>query len=268
VFKAGAVHIALDGPVETQMAAMLEPYTSGEWTGEPTIDPDDLNRMVRLLDARGWQVMIDASGDRAVRMALDAFEHAVRSNPVPERGRRHRVEHVDVVDPRDLPRFEHDGVIASVQPTAGSPSETHTASWTRSLGPERLPRAWAYRSLAGVRGRLAFGSDWPAESLDPMLELHTAVTRTTPDSLPEEGWYPAERLSVKRAINAATADAAWASFDEQRKGTIKAGMLADLVVLSTDLFTAPPSRLASAKVAVTIFDGKIVYTRDSKQYSH
>ncbi len=268
VFKAGAVHIALDAAVDTQEAAMLEPYASGEWTGEPLIAPDDLNRMVRLLDARGWQVMIDASGDRAVRMALDAFEHAVRSNPAPERGRRHRVEHAEVVDPADVARFEKSGVIASMQPAAGSPTETHTSVWTRNLGPERAPRAWAYKSLAGKRGHLAFGSDWPADPLDPMLELHTAVNRTTADGLPEDGWYPAERLTLKRAVNASTSDAAWASFDEQRKGTLTPGMLADLVVLSNDIFAGPPARLASTQVAVTIFDGKIVYTRESKQYSH
>ena len=268
VFKAGAVHIGLDGAIDVRTAAMLEPYASGEWTGEPLVAPDDLNRMVRLLDARGWQVMIDASGDRAVRMALDAIEHAVRSNPAPERGRRHRVEHVDVVDPADAMRFEKGGVIASVQPAAATPTEAHTTSWTWDLGPERAPYAWAYKTIAGRRGHLAFGSDWPADPLDPMLALHTAVNRTTPDGLPEDGWYPAERLALKRAINASTSEAAWASFDEQRKGTLAAGMLADLVVLSNDIFADPPARLASARVAVTIFDGKIVYARDSKQYSH
>jgi predicted amidohydrolase YtcJ len=268
VFKAGAVHIALDGGIESELAAMLEPYSSGEWTGEPLIAADDLNRIVRLLDARGWQVMIDASGDRAVRMALDALEHAVRSNPAPERGRRHRVEHIEAIDAADVPRFSAAGVVASMQPFAGSPTEAHTASWTHDLGPERASFGWAYRSIAGKRGHLAFGSDWPAAPLDPMLELHAAVNRTTPDGLPEDGWYPAERLPLKRAINASTSDAAWASFDEQRKGTLKAGMLADLVVLSNDIFTDPGARLASARVAVTIFDGKVVYTRDSKQYSH
>ena len=268
VFKAGAVHITLDGEAASQAAAMLEPYTSGEWTGEPLIAPDDLNRMVRLLDARGWQVMIEASGDRAVRMALDAFEHAARSNRAPERGRRHRVEHVDTIDPADIPRFASIGVVASMQPFLGDPSESHTESWARNLGPDRASHGWAYKSIAGKRGHLAFGTDWPAMPLNPMLELHAAVNRATPEGLPEGGWFPAERLPLKKAVNAATSDAAWASFDEQRKGTLTAGMLADLIVFSNDIFADPPAGLASASVSVTIFDGKIVYTRDARQFTH
>jgi predicted amidohydrolase YtcJ len=264
VFKAGAVQIALDGAVESRSAAMLEPYATGDEAPEPRIAPDDLNRMVRLLDARGWQVMIDAFGDRAVRMALDAFDHAVRSNPAPKRGRRHRVEHVEIVHPADVPRFARAGVIASMQPFDGSPSPAQTELWTRVVGPDRAARGWAYKSIAGRRGRLAFGSDWPAVPLTPMLGLHTAVNRTTVDGSPDDPWYPSERLPLARAINAFTSDAAWASFDEQRKGTLTAGMLADVVVLSGDIFETPASHLSSTAVAVTIFDGKVVYRRDDK----
>jgi predicted amidohydrolase YtcJ len=114
---------------------------------------------------------------------------------------------------------------------------------------------------------LTFGSDWPATPLNPMLGLHTAVTRTTPDSVLAEGadreeWYPSERMALKAAIDAYTSGAAWASFDEQRKGSLAPGMLADIVVLSENIFDAPPARLGSTRVAVTIFDGKIVYRRD------
>jgi predicted amidohydrolase YtcJ len=261
LFKTGAVSVVLDGTVDGQSAAMLEPYVDVDATGTPAIEPDDLNRMVRLLDADGWQVLTHATGDRAVNMALTAYEHAVRSNPPPSRGRRHRVEGVETIDAADIPRFGALGVVASMQPGVGSPVQARIDLWSRSIGPERSSRAWPYGSISATAGRLAFGSDWPAAALSPMFGLHTAVTRTTPDGLPERGWYPGEQVALKTAIDAYTYGGAWASFDEQRKGTLDAGMLADLVVLSEDIFEAPPSRLASTRVAVTIFDGRIVYRR-------
>ena len=218
LFKAGAIKIVLDGAIEAQTAAMLAPYTSGTASSAPAIDPDEFNRMVRLLDARGWQVLTHASGDRAVNMALTAYEHAVRSNPPPARGRRHRVEHVETVDPTDLPRFGALGVIASMQPYDGSPSRIDM--WLENVGPERASRGWPYGSIAAGAGRLAFGTDWPLAPLNPLLGLHTAVTRTTPDGLPEGGWYPGERLALEAAIDAYTSGAAWASFDERRKGQV------------------------------------------------
>jgi len=262
LFKAGAIKIVLDGVIEAHTAAMLAPYADDTATGTPTIDPDDFNRIVRLLDAGGWQVMTHAVGDRAVNMALTAYEHAVRSNPLPERGRRHRVEHVETVDAADIPRFGALGVVASMQPYVGAPSPSQIDVWFKNVGPERASRGWPYNSIAARAGRLAFGTDWPVVALNPLLGLHTAVTRTTPEDLPEGGWYPDERLPLKAAIDAYTSGAAWASFDEQRKGSLAAGMLADLVVLSEDIFEAPASRLASTRIAVTIFDGRIVYRRN------
>jgi predicted amidohydrolase YtcJ len=276
LFKAGAVKIMLDGAIDTHSAAMLEPYvntTAGARTDDsgnatedtPRIAADDLNRMVRLLDAHGWQVLTHAVGDRAVRMSLDAYEHAARSNPPPKRGRRHRVEHLELTDSGDLLRFGALGVIASMQPFQGSPSPGELDEWARNLGVERRGRAWGYGSIAHAGGHLAFGSDWPLASMNPLLGLHTAVNRTTPDGLPEGGWYPDERITLKQAIDAYTSGAAWASFDEQRKGSLAAGMLADLVVLSDDIFDAPTSRLATTRVMFTIFDGKVVYQRDGTQ---
>jgi len=264
VLKGGAVKLVLDGVIEAHTAALLEPYASDPSTGTPAIDADEFNRMVRLLDARGLQVLTHASGDRAVRMALNAYEHAVRSNPVPKRGRRHRVEHAELIDAADVPRFGALGVLASMQPFRGSPSPLQTDIWLRNIGVERASRGWPYASVSAKAGRLAFGSDWPGVPLDPMLVLHTAVTRTTPENLPEGGWYPDERLKLEAALEAYTSGAAWASFDEQRKGTLAKGMLADVVVLTEDIFSAPASRLASTRVAMTIFDGKIVYRRDNQ----
>ena len=264
-FKMGGARIALDGPVESLEAAMLQPYDARpEDDGPERVDPDALNRFVRLLDARGWQITAEGSGDRAVRMALDAFEHARRSNSEPERGRRHRIEGVALVEASDVPRFGRLGTIATIHPENVNPTAGRLEAWTRAVGEERASRAWPYGSIVSARGKLAFGSGWPAGPLNPIASIQTAITRTTIDGLPEGGWASAEKVTLKRAINAFTSVPAYASFDEQRKGSLTKGMLADLVVLSDDIFETPEPNLAHVTVAVTIFNGKIVYRRNAK----
>jgi hypothetical protein len=262
LFKAGAVKLTLDGVIEAHTAALLTPYANRATTaGDPQVSEEALQQTVSELDRRGWQVMIHAIGDRAVRMALDAFEVAARRNEKPERGRRHRIEHIETIDPADIPRFGRLGVIASMQPYHSIPDPAQLEVWTGNLGTERTERAWSYHSISKAGGRLAFGSDWPVMSIDPMLGLHAAVNRTTPDGQPTGGWIPGERLPLNRAIDAYTRDAAWASFDEHRKGSLERDMLADVVILTRDIFAMPAARLAEVDVAVTIFDGKVVYTR-------
>ena len=263
LFKFGGVHLSIDGPVEASRAALLLPYDNNPAdSGPTTVDADALNRFVRLLDARGWQVTIDAFGDKAVHMALDAFEHAARSNAKPARGRRHRIEGVELVDAADVPRFGRLGAIASLTPAV--PTAELIESWSRLAGPERASRAWPAGSLAGARARIALATGWPSAPLDPLAAIHAAVTRTTPDGLPEGGWSPAQRITIKRAVEAFTSVPAHASFDEQRKGSLTKGMLADIVVLTRDIFAASESELARTTVAVTIFDGKIVYRREAR----
>lgn len=262
LFKTGAISVTLDGPIDTGDAALLDPYAGrGDGRGEPRLTPAQLQRIVMSMDARGWQVMIDANGDRAVRMALDAFQAAVEANDRPARGRRHRIE-VELVDPQDVPRFDALGIIAAMQPYAATREMAPLGWWSRQLGADRAARGWAAATLASAGAKLAFGSGWPAGPIDPMLALHAAVTRTRPDGTPEGGWHPEERLTLEAAINAYTSAAAWASFDEHRKGMIKPGMLADIVVLDRNIFEEPPSALASTTVDFTIFDGKVVYRRD------
>lgn len=261
LLKTGAIAIEIDGGIGARTAALLEPYADRPASGEPRIDPDTLNRFVRLLDARGWQVIARASDDQAVRMALNAFLHATRSNPAPERGRRHRVERVESIDPLDIPRFSVLGVLASVQPSLEVPTAARIDEWTQALGPARAAHSWPLASLHAARTRLALGSGWPAAGLNPMLGIHTAVTRTTIAGEPGAGWIPAQRLPLAAAIDAYTSGSAHASYDEQRKGSLTAGMLADLVILSGDIFEIPAGRLAATTVEVTIFDGKVVYKR-------
>jgi predicted amidohydrolase YtcJ len=263
LLKTGAIKLIADGVIESHTAAMLEPYTNRPAIkGDARFTPEQLNKVVAMLDQRGWQVMTHAIGDAAVRMTLDAYQAAAQANRAPERGRRHRIEHIETIDPADIPRFGKLGVIAAMQPVHGTPSPTPGDVWSTNIGEERANRGWVWNSIAKAGGRLAFGSDWPVMSLDPLKGLHVAVARTTEDGLPKGGWVPAERLTLRRAIDAYTRDAAWASFDDQRKGMLAKDMLADIVVLTDDIFSGPASRLTTTEVAVTIADGKVVYRRD------
>ncbi len=252
LLKTGVSSIALDGSIESQTAAMLEAY-GARAPGEGTLamTPAQLSTLVASLDSRGWQIAVEASGDRAVRTALDALA-AVPKRAKDQKPARHRIEGLSVVDPEDVARFGTLGVVASMQPlhaTAGS-----LGLWSRNLGPDRTALGWPARSLSAAGAHLAFGSDWPRLPLDPLGSIRAAVTRLEP--------HASERLTLKSAINAWTSGAAWASFDEHRKGMLKADRLADLVVLSTDIF-ASRAKLEAAEVVMTIFDGKIVYRKPS-----
>lgn len=263
LLKTGAVKLVADGVIESHTAAMLEPYDNKPAiTGDPRFTAEQLNKTVAMLDREGWQIMTHAIGDAAVRMTLDAYEAAAKANPAPERGRRHRIEHIETVDPADIPRFGKLGVIASMEPVHATPSPTPGDVWSTNIGPERAAHGWLWASIAKAGGRIAFGSDWPVMTLDPLMGLHVAATRTTVEGLPDGGWLPAERLPLRQAIDAYTRNAAWASFDEQRKGVLERDMLADLVILSDDIFEGPPTRLTEAHVMVTIVDGKVVYRRE------
>jgi predicted amidohydrolase YtcJ len=261
LLKAGAVKLMADGVIETHTASMLEPYSNRPTKGMPNFTPEELNRIVALLDRRGWQVWIHAIGDGGVRMALDALEAAAKANPTPARGRRHRIEHIETIDPADVPRFGTLGVIASMQPFHANPDPGMGTVWTANIGDERASRAWLWNSISKAGGRLAFGSDWPVVTLDPRMGLQVGANRTSPTGEPEGGSIPGERLPLAAIIDAYSSGAAYASFDEQRKGTLAKGMLADIVIFSTDIFRAPPERVLDAVVDVTIFDGKVVYNR-------
>ncbi len=252
LLKTGLATIAFDGSVESQTAAMLAPYAEkGSTDGDLKMSAAELSRLVAMLDARGWQIAVDAAGDRAARLALDAFA-AVAKNAHVAKAPRHRIENVTAVDAEDMPRFGALGIIATMLPLHASGGGA--MNWARNIGPERAPLGWPARSLSAAGAHLAFGTDSPRLPLDPLAGLRAAVTRP--------GLQAPEQLALKSAINAWTSGAAWASFDEHRKGTIKADMLADIVILSTDIF-ASPAKLAAAEVVMTIFDGKIVYRRPS-----
>jgi predicted amidohydrolase YtcJ len=265
MFKTGAVKLMADGVIESHTAAMLAPYADQpNVRGELQFSEDRLNRLVGDLDRRGWQILIHAIGDRAIRAGLDAFEQAAAVNPEPSQGRRHRLEHIETIDPADIGRFGRLHVIASMQPYRGLPDPSLMGAWTGSIGEERASRGWPYGSIVKAGGTLAFGSDWPVASMDPLLGIHVAVNRATPGGIPPDGWLPTQKLTLLQAVDAYTRNAAWASFDEHRKGSLERDMLADLVILTKDIFALPPARLSEAEVAITVFDGRVVYQRSTE----
>jgi predicted amidohydrolase YtcJ len=255
----GIVKLNADGVIEARTAAMIAPYTGASSTGPSNYTPEQLDRVVAMFDRRGWQVHIHAIGDRAIRMSLDAIERAAAASPAPARGRRHRIEHVEAVSAEDIPRFAALGVVASFQPLHALLGDVNQARpsgpWPDNIGPERASRGWAWKTLQRAGARITFGSDWPVAHLAPGQGIWFATTRVHAEGADDQ------RLTIPEALAAYTRDAAYASFEEQRKGALAPGMLADLVVLTRDIVAAPPSARDDLAVAATIFDGRIVFQR-------
>ena len=192
-------------------------------------------------------------------MTLDAIERAQQLNPVPSTPRRHRLEHIESISTADIGRFGSLGVIASMQPYHANPNSNIFSVWAANLGSERASRAWVWKSIQDAGGTIAFGSDWPVVGLDPRLGMHIALTRQTLQGRPEEGFLSSQRLPLASVIDAYTRGSAFAENAEGQKGTLKAGLLADVVVWDRDLNSLPVDQVHSAKVTTTILDGQVVF---------
>jgi predicted amidohydrolase YtcJ len=257
LLRTGIAKGMLDGTVDAATAAMLEPYAIGEGRGLPRWTAADLNDAVARYDAAGIQVELHAIGDLAVRMALDAFAEAgVRNGP---RDRRHRVEHLEVPHPDDLPRFARLGVIASSQAIFATPDATTMQNYVPMLGPVREARAMPFKALEDAGAPQAFGSDYPVFPMDPLLGTWVAVTRQLPDGSPIGGWQPQHRIALTSALAHYTRGSAYAAFRERELGTLAPGMLADLVVLSEEIIGTDPRALLRAKPVLTIMGGRETY---------
>ncbi len=259
----GVVKLRLDGVIESHTAAMLEPYSD-----DPSVkgtlfwEPDNYKAAVAELDRRGFQLFTHAIGDYAVRTALDAYENAETRNC--KHDRRPRIEHIETVATSDIPRFGKLGVIASVQPLHSYPGSDTLGVWARNVGPDRASRAWAWKSISDAGGRLAFGSDWPVVTLNPWEGVQTAVTRQTSEGQPEAGFVPEQRLTVAQVIDGYTLGAAFAGRREKSEGSLEIGKLADLIILSQNIFDIDSHKIAATKVVTTIVGGRLVYQADTK----
>ncbi|MCX7974808.1 MAG: amidohydrolase [Candidatus Aminicenantes bacterium] len=252
------VKIMLDGVIDAGTAAMLTPYEGmGENKGKLFWEPDDYLKAVTELTRRGIQVSTHAVGDRAIKLTLEAYEKALK-----ESGRvnlRHKIEHVECVAADDFPRFAHPGIIASFQPLHANPDPIWMSAWIKNVGPERVQRAFPWKSVLKAGGKIAFGSDWPVVTLNPWPGLQMAVTREDWTGRPHGGWIPREKLTLEEAIYAYTLGGAYALNEEKLRGSIEPGKLADLIILSQNIFEIPVSEIRHTRSILTIVGGQIVH---------
>ncbi len=247
-----AVKLYADGALGSRGAALLAPYSDDPGnSGLMVSRPEHLQDVARRGRAAGFQINTHAIGDRGVRESIDAYANAgvVAKD-------RFRIEHLQVISLDDVPRLAKHGIIASMQPTHA----TSDMYWAEArVGPERVKGAYAWRTILNSGGRLALGSDFPVEDVNPFFGIYAAVTRQDQKQWPEGGWRPSERLTLAEAIRGFTSDAAFAAFEETSRGTIEPGKLADLTIIDGDLFTMPQSELFRAKVRYTVVGGEIVF---------
>jgi predicted amidohydrolase YtcJ len=252
--RVGNVKLFCDGTLGSQTAEMIDPFLGQPHNkGVAAITQEELEETVRKASSAGIACSVHAIGDKANRRVLDAYEQQRRSGV--GQGLRHRIEHVQLLHADDVPRFKELQVIASMQPIHAT-QDIYLAD--RYWG-ERARLSYAWGSLLRAGARLAFGSDTPVESMDPLVGIHAAATRQRADGTPEGGWYPEQRLTVGEAVHAYTLGAAYASGSEKDAGSLVRGKLADMVILSDDIFAIPPQGILNTHVVATAFDGEIVY---------
>lgn len=264
VLRMGNLKSFADGALGAETAWMDAPFADRPgYSGLASADLMDSAGMfanIQGADKAGLQISIHAIGDRAVHTVLDLFERAEREDGPADR--RFRIEHVQHLRPDDAGRFKSLGVIASMQPYHA----IDDGRWAgKVLGPERIHTSYAWRLLLDHGAVLAFGSDWPVAPLDPLSGIYAAVTRRTLDGKHPQGWVPEQRITVAEAVHAYTVGSAFAEHQEKVKGSLEAGKLADLVVLTDDIFRVQPDDLDKARVYMTVFDGSVIYTAVTRQ---
>jgi predicted amidohydrolase YtcJ len=265
--RIGAVKAFADGSLGSRTAYFFDPFSD-----EPGnhgllaegMQPLSLmrDRMMKA-DAAGLQICTHAIGDQAISTILDLYTDVVRAHPGMER--RFRIEHAQHMAAKDFARFAQLDVIASVQPYQA----IDDGRWAEArIGHDRASRTYAFRTFLNHGVHLAFGTDWDVAPLNPMLTIYGAVTRATLDGKNPNGWFPEQKLTIAEAVEAYTIGSAYAEFQENEKGSITPGKLADMVLLSEDILSLDPAKIRDVKVLKTIVGGKVVWDQDrKKQYS-
>ncbi|MFQ3583002.1 MAG: amidohydrolase [Chloracidobacterium sp.] len=260
-FTMRTIKAYMDGALGSRGAALLEPYADADTSGLVLTPPDDLRALCRQALRAGIQIQTHAIGDRANRQVLDIYEQVLAETPVGQRqGRdvRWRIEHAQILNPADIPRFARLGVIASMQPSHAI-SDLHFAP--RRLGLERLTGAYAWRSLLEAGAIIAGGSDAPVERGEPLIEFYAAVTRKDLTGFSGEGWHPEQAVSRLEALKMLTLWPAYAAFEDYAEsGTITVGKRADFTILSGDLLTVPEADILKLRCVMTVVGGEIVFS--------
>ena len=257
-----AFKLFADGALGSRGAALLQPYSDAPQTSGVITTPEaDVYRLTRSSLQRGFQVCTHAIGDRANRMVLDAYAHAMTDVPQ-ARDPRLRIEHAQVLAPEDIARFARLGVIASMQPTHA----TSDMGWAEArLGPQRIQGAYAWQSVLKSDAHLPLSSDFPGETMNPFYGIYAAITRQDPQGNPQGGWYPEQRLTLGEAMRGYTIEGAYAEFEENNKGSIEPGKLADMTVISEDITKVTPKQILNIRVLKTFVGGRIVYDACSEK---
>ena len=259
--RTGGVKGFVDGSLGSHTAAFIEPYTDLVTDSGLFVNSyDDLYNWISNADKAGQQVVIHAIGDRAINVLLNIYERVAKENGA--RDRRFRIEHSQHIAPGDIKRFAELGVIASMQPYHA----IDDGRWAEEyIGPERIKTTYAFRSLIDSGAKLAFGSDWFVAPATPLEGIYGAVTRRTLDGKNPDGWVPEQKITVEEALRAYTINGAYASFEEDIKGTLEPGKLADFVVLDRDITAIDPVEIRDVKVEQTWVGGKKVFDRPRNQ---
>jgi predicted amidohydrolase YtcJ len=252
--QSGFVKVFVDGVLDSWTAVMLDDYADRPgWRGEPLFTAEHFRDVAIEADRRGLQIAVHAIGDGAVRIVLDGYAAAREANGA--RDSRHRIEHIEVVSPDDVPRFAALGVVASMQPphppgSAGLPLQPTISR----IGEAKWPYAYAWKTLRDAGAKLVFATDWPVSPLDPLASIGDALTRK-----PWRADLPDHRPSLDQALAAYTRDSAWVEFMEDRKGQLTPGYLADIVILSGDIVKTAPEAVRELRPVMTICDGVVAY---------
>ena len=259
--RLGVLKGMVDGSLGSHTAAFYEPYTDQpKDRGFFVLREQDLLERATAADAAGLHLAIHAIGDRSIGTLLDVYDHVRRENPA--RDRRWRIEHAQHLAPEQFARFQDLGVIASMQPYHA----IDDGRWAeRLIGPERIKTTYAFRSFLDSDVMLAFGSDWSVAPATPLEGIYAAVTRRTLDGANPRGWVPEEKISVEEALRAYTINGAYASFEEDIKGSLAPGKLADFVILDSNLFDVPEESLRGVRVLSTYVGGKQVFPQQSER---
>jgi hypothetical protein len=253
-FRVGPLKLYIDDVIEPHTAAMLEPYaTPPTGTGNTFYPPETFVELIPKLEARGFQTFTHATGDRGIRIVLDAVQRARELHGPADV--RHQIVHVECVHPDDLPRFAELGVVACMQPRHFAPDVV--PDWRAAVGPQRERFAAPWRSLADAGATLAFSSDWNVAEMDPLIGIYTAVTRA--DLRGDGAWTTEQTVDLETAIRAYTVGGAIANHCEDDRGSLTPGRYADLIMLSDDLFSTDPLSWLEARVTLTLVGGAIAH---------
>jgi len=251
--RGGLVKFFMDGVIESYTGLLLDDYEGRPgWRGTAQFEPEHFTELALEADKHGLQIAVHCTGDGAVRRVLDTYE--VIRNQNGARDSRHRIEHIELVGDADVPRFAELGVIAAMQPAHSPLVVDSTDPWPARVGPARYRRSFAWTTLREAGAHLAFGSDWTVASMNPMTGIYAALNRA-----PWQEGDPHQSQTLEDTLLGYTRDAAYAEHMEHEKGVLKEGYLADVVMLSEDIFQTPKEKMLRVKAVLTICDGEVIY---------